>query len=97
MLVLARYPDEAFKAPLKTKKQAPVTGKKQGRFKPQGMVQVMCVCLKFTFAGLVMNTDGLCLIVAIVILHAHQVRVSAVVEARPHSQHMLIGLVHGLH
>lgn len=27
MLVLAKKPDEAFKAPLKTKKQAPVTGK----------------------------------------------------------------------
>lgn len=27
MLVLAKKPDEAFKAPLNTKKQAPVTGK----------------------------------------------------------------------
>lgn len=33
MLVLAKKPDEAFKAPLKTKKQAPVTERERRREK----------------------------------------------------------------
>lgn len=53
----------------------------------------MCV----TFAGLVVDADGLRLVVAIVVLDAHQVGVGAVVETHPHGQHVLVGLVHGLH
>lgn len=50
-----------------------------------------------TFAGLVVDADGLRLVVAVVVLDAHQVGVGAVVETRPHGQHVLVGLVHGLH
>lgn len=56
----------------------------------------MCVCVG-TFAWLVMDADGLGLIVPIIVLDAHQVRVGAVVETRPHGQHVFVGLVHGLH
>lgn len=49
-----------------------------------------------TFAGLVVDADGLRLIVAVVVLDAYQVGVGAVVETSPHGQHMLVGLVHGL-
>lgn len=44
-----------------------------------------------------MDADGLCLVVAVVVLDTHQVGVGAVVETRPHGQHMFVGLVHGLH
>lgn len=44
-----------------------------------------------------MDADGLCLIVPVVVLDANQVRVGPVVEARPHGQHVFVGLVHGLH
>lgn len=50
-----------------------------------------------TFAGLVMDADGLRLVVAVVVLDTHQVGVGAVVETRPHGQHVFVGLVHGLH
>lgn len=53
--------------------------------------------VRVTFAGLVVDANGLCLVVAVVVLDAHQVGVGAVVETRPHGQHMLVGLVHGLH
>lgn len=44
-----------------------------------------------------MDADGLRLVVPIVVLDAHQVGVGVVVEARPHSQHVVVGLTHGLH
>lgn len=50
-----------------------------------------------TFARLVMDADGLRLIVPVIVLDADQVRVGPVVEARPHGQHVFVGLVHGLH
>lgn len=50
-----------------------------------------------TFAGLVMDADGLRLVVPVVVLDAHEVGVGAVVEARPHGQHVVVGLAHGLH
>lgn len=55
------------------------------------------VAVRLTFAGLVVDADGLRLVVAVVVLDAHQVGVGAVVETRPHGQHVLVGLVHGLH
>jgi len=50
-----------------------------------------------TFAWLVVDADGLRLVVAVVVLDAHQVGVGAVVEAGGHGQHVFVGLVHGLH
>lgn len=44
-----------------------------------------------------MDADGLRLVVAVVVLDTHQVGVGAVVETRPHGQHVFVGLVHGLH
>lgn len=44
-----------------------------------------------------MDADGLRLVVPIVVLDAHQVGVGVVVEACPHSQHVVVGLTHGLH
>lgn len=44
-----------------------------------------------------MDADGLRLVVPIVVLDAHQVGVGVVVEARPHGQHVVVGLTHGLH
>ena len=52
---------------------------------------------RLTFARLVMDADGLRLVVAVVVLDAHQMGVGAVVEARAHGQHVFVGLVHGLH
>ena len=60
------------------------------------MCVCVCVCVG-TFAGLVMDADGLRLVIPVVVLDAHQMRVGAVVEARAHGQHVLVGLVHGLH
>lgn len=50
-----------------------------------------------TFTRLVMDADGLRLIVPVIVLDTHQVGVGAVVETRPHGQDMFIGLIHGLH
>lgn len=50
-----------------------------------------------TFAWLVMDADGLRLVVPVVVLDAHQVGVGPVIETCPHGQHVLVGLVHGLH
>ena len=50
-----------------------------------------------TFARLVVDADGLRLVVAVVVLDAHQMGVGAVVEACAHGQHVFVGLVHGLH
>lgn len=44
-----------------------------------------------------MDADGLRLVVAVVVLDAHQVGVGLLVEARPHGQHVVVGLAHGLH
>ena len=56
------------------------------------------MCLRVgTFAGLVMDADGLRLVVPVIVLDTHQVRVGPVVETRPHGQHVLVGLIHGLH
>lgn len=56
----------------------------------------LCFCGS-TFARLVMDADGLCLVIPVIVLDAHQMRVGAVVEACTHGQHVLVGLVHGLH
>jgi len=50
-----------------------------------------------TFARLVMDADGLRLVVPVIVLDTHQVGVGPVVEARPHCQHVFVGLVHCLH
>lgn len=50
-----------------------------------------------TFARLVMNTDGLRLIVSVIVLHTHEVRVRPLIKARSHCQHVLVGLIHSLH
>lgn len=50
-----------------------------------------------TFAWLVMDADGLRLVVLVLVLDAHQMGVRPVVETRPHGKHVLVGLVHGLH
>lgn len=105
MLVLAKKPDEAFKAPLNTKKQAPVTvNKRTVRTRISGkqsrshnkLETTKEVCLR-TFAWLVVDADGLRLVVPVIVLHTHQVGVGAVVETRPHGQHVFVGLVHSLH
>ena len=57
----------------------------------------VCVCVCSTFAWLVVDADRLRLVVAVVVLDADQVGVGPVVETRPHRQHVLVGLVHGLH
>lgn len=44
-----------------------------------------------------MDADSLRLVVAVVVLDAHQVGVGVVVEAGAHSQHVVVGLAHGLH
>lgn len=50
-----------------------------------------------TFSRLVVYTDGLRLIVTVVVLDTDQVGVGAVVEARPHGQHVFVGLIHSFH
>lgn len=50
-----------------------------------------------TLPGLVVDADGLCLVVPIVVLHAHQMRVGLLVEARSPCEDVLVGFVHGFH
>lgn len=105
MLVLAKKPEEVFKAPLNTKKQAPVTARNRdkqawrsvanGHQQAAEQTESRFGC--GTFARLVVDADGLRLVVPVVVLDAHQVGVGVVVEARPHRQHVVVGLTHGLH
>lgn len=44
-----------------------------------------------------MDADGLGLVLAVVSLHADEVRVCGLVKARPNGQHMLVGLIQSLH
>lgn len=46
-----------------------------------------------TFAWLVVDADGLGLVLAILPLNAYKVGVRSLVEARPERQHVLVGLV----
>lgn len=50
-----------------------------------------------TFTWLIVDADGLGLILAIVCLDTDEVGVCSVIEACPYCQHMLIGLIHSLH
>lgn len=50
-----------------------------------------------TFAWLIVDADGLGLILATVSLHTDEVGVCILIEARPYGQHMLIGLIQSLH
>lgn len=50
-----------------------------------------------TFARLVVDADGLSLVLAVLCLHADEVGVCRFVEARPHGQDMVVGLVQHLH
>lgn len=47
----------------------------------------------FTFAWLIVDTDGLCLVLAVICLHTDEVGVCSLIEARPKGQHMLVGLI----
>lgn len=47
-----------------------------------------------TFAWLVVDADGLGLVLAVVSLNTYEVGVRGLVEAGPESQHVLIGLVY---
>lgn len=49
--------------------------------------------MPFTFAWLIVNADGLGLVLAVLPLHADQMGVCALVEARPDGQHMLVGFI----
>lgn len=53
--------------------------------------------LRPTFAWLVVDADGLGLVLAVVSLHTDQMGVCSLVEARPDGQHMLVGLIQSLH
>lgn len=50
-----------------------------------------------TFAWLIVDADGLGLVLAVVSLHTDQMGVRGLIEARPNSQHMLVGLIQSLH
>lgn len=50
-----------------------------------------------TFARLIVDADGLGLVLATVSLHTDEVGVGALIEARPYGQHVLIGLTQSLH
>lgn len=50
-----------------------------------------------TFAWLVVDADGLGLVLAILCLHTDKVGVGRLVEARPHGQDVVVGLVQHLH
>lgn len=50
-----------------------------------------------TFAWLVVDADGLGLVLAILRLHADEVGVGRFVETRPHGQDVVVGLVQHLH
>lgn len=44
-----------------------------------------------------MNTDGLRLVVTIIVLNTDKMGIRPLVEACAHRQHMLVGLIHCLH
>ena len=46
-----------------------------------------------TFTWLVVDADGLGLVLAVLPLHADEVGVGGFVEARPHGQDVVVGLV----
>ena len=50
-----------------------------------------------TLSGLIMNTDSLGLIVAIIILYTHEMGVCLLIETGTSCQDVLIGLVHGFY
>lgn len=50
-----------------------------------------------TFAWLVVDADGLGLVLAILSLHAYEVGVRGLIEARPECQNVLIGLVYSFY
>lgn len=50
-----------------------------------------------TFARLVVDTDGLGLVLAVLSLHAYEVGVRGLIEACPECQHVLIGLVYSFY
>lgn len=50
-----------------------------------------------TFAWLIVDADGLGLVLAIVCLHTDEVGVCSLIEACPYGQHMLVGLIESLH
>lgn len=53
--------------------------------------------LRPTFAWLIVDADGLGLVLAVISLHTDQMGVCGLIEARPDCQHMLIGLIQSLH
>lgn len=53
--------------------------------------------MKPTFAWLIVDADGLGLVLAIVSLHTDEVGVCGLIKARPNGQHMLVGLIQSLH
>lgn len=50
-----------------------------------------------TFARLVVDADGLGLILAILPLNTYKVGIRGLIEARPEGQHVLIGLVYSFY
>lgn len=44
-----------------------------------------------------MNTDGLRLVVTIIVLNTDKMGIRPLIEACAHCQHMLVGLIHCLH
>lgn len=50
-----------------------------------------------TFAWLVVDADGLGLVLAVLSLHAYEVGVCGLIEACPECQHVLIGLVYSFY
>lgn len=50
-----------------------------------------------TFSWLIVNADGLCLVLAILPLHTNEVRVCGLIKAGPNGQYMLIGFSESLH
>lgn len=50
-----------------------------------------------TFARLIVDADGLGLVLAILSLHTDEVGVCSLIEARPNGKHMLIGFIQSLH
>lgn len=50
-----------------------------------------------TFAWLIVDADGLSLVLAIVCLHTDEVGVCSLIKACSYGQHVLIGLIQSLH
>lgn len=50
-----------------------------------------------TFAWLVVDADGLGLVMAILPLNAYKVGVRGLIEARPEGQHVLVGLFYSFY